>query len=105
VISPHYHRRLRSDRRRPDRDYPIVAPTIADEAKGVLLPTRDQWRSGPLLTSLRAKMHVRSTGAPNQLFGRRPRDLCTLAHAQLGYPATGGSLVLRCDPQPRWHHR
>jgi hypothetical protein len=33
----------------------------------------------------------------------RPRDLCTLAHAQPGYAAIGGKSVLRSDPQPRWH--
>jgi hypothetical protein len=33
----------------------------------------------------------------------RPRDLCTLAHAQPGVLAAGGRLASRSDPQPLWH--
>lgn len=33
----------------------------------------------------------------------RPRDLCTLAHAQPGGLAAGGRLAARSDPQPLWH--
>lgn len=33
----------------------------------------------------------------------RPRDLCTLVHAQPGYLAIGGRSARRPDPQPHWH--
>jgi hypothetical protein len=33
----------------------------------------------------------------------RPRDPCTLAHAQPGCLAIGGKSSRRPDPQPRWH--
>jgi hypothetical protein len=33
----------------------------------------------------------------------RPRDSCTLAHAQPGHLVIGGIPARRPDPQPRWH--
>ena len=76
------HRRLTSDPRRPDRDHPAVAPTVAGQAEGPLPPARERPRSGPPSLALprpRAKTQ-RSTRAPSAPpFAGRPRDLCTLS--------------------------
>ena len=69
-------------------------PVILHRTRGDLKSLASPWRA----SGLGSAWAPAAEGAAG-----RPRDPCTLAHAQPGHLAIGGMPAPRSDPQPRWH--